>query len=98
MTQWEYRLEVNLGRPYPKFGWFTRLLSWLADSLSETKPTDPHPVEAKTLTESLDQLGQDGWELISVVPMATIFGTENILYYFKRDRNEDRPLFTGEVI
>ena len=92
MTQWEYRLEVNLGRPFPKRG---RIARWL----HETEPTDPesrkyfreHPVENKTLSESLDELGRDGWELVSVVPTSTIWGTESILYYFKRDRNEDRP-------
>lgn len=80
-TQWEYKIEVNPGRPFPKHG---RLTKWLY----EIEPTDPkarkwsreNPIQAKTLSESLDDLGRDGWELVSVVMY-----NDSLLYYFKRE-------------
>ena len=82
--QWEYKFAANLGRPIPKSG---RLTKWLY----EMEPTDPqarqraheHPLEAKSISECLEELGRDGWELITVVPY-----NDNLLYYFKRELNK----------
>jgi hypothetical protein len=82
-TKWEYKFAANLGRPFPKSG---RLTKWLY----EMEPTDPqarrrmreNPLEAKTISECLEELGQDGWELIVVVPY-----NDSLLYYFKRMRS-----------
>ena len=40
----------------------------------------------KDIEQSLNELGQDGWELIAVVPVPvrTKSGGTNLAYYFKR--------------
>ena len=44
--------------------------------------------EKKNSEQLLDELGRDGWELISVVPLSQMGGgtTTNLQFFFKRKR------------
>jgi hypothetical protein len=58
MTNWEYKLEINLG--------------------SEKRGDDDDPEKA------MNEIGADGWELVSVVEVSTKTGGKNLAFFFKR--------------